>query len=166
MIRRALVAVVAVGLSVLTGCAGWLPLSPGAVQPGMARDAVIARWGTPTAALRLPDGERLQYSLQPRGHQAWMVDLDASGRVRSVRQALNDANFSRVEPGRWTRADVLREFGPPAMEDRVWSWNGPVLTWRWHDGADMFFYVYLDTAGTVQRTHYGMEFINAPADRD
>jgi hypothetical protein len=145
--------------ALLAACAG-NPFTGYAVEPGTPRDAVIARLGQPTRVVRLPDGERLQYSLQPRGQYAWMVDLDASGRALRSRQVLTLAEFNRIEPGKWTVADVEREFGPPAMIDRVRSWNGPIMTYRWYDGSDMFYYVYLDPANVVQRAHQGMEFIN------
>ena len=150
--------------ALLAGCAG-NPLTAAGVPPGMARDAVIARLGQPTRVLSLPAGERLQYSLQPFGQAAWMVDLDAAGRVVRSRQVLNAADFNRIEVGKWTRDDVEREFGPPAMVDGVASWNGPILTYRWSDGSDMFYFVYLDSANVVRRAHPGMEFHNAP-DRD
>ena len=156
---------VAVGLAVLlTACAG-NPFDAYSVQSGTARDAVIARLGQPTRVVRLPAGERLQYSLQPFGQSAWMVDLDASGRVVRSRQVLTATEFNRIEVGKWTRDDVEREFGRPARVDGVVSWNGPIMTYRWNDGSDMFYYVYLDRRNVVQRAHPGMEFINAP-DRD
>jgi hypothetical protein len=133
------------------------------VQPGAARDAVIARMGPPTRIVPLPDGERLQYSLQPFGQYAWMVDVDRAGKVVRARQVLTEQDFNRIQPG-WTRADVEREFGPPALVDGVSSWPGPVLTYRWKDrvGSDMFYFVYLDQQGIVRRAHPGMEFHNAP----
>ena len=156
---------VAAGLAVLlTACAG-NPFDAYSVQPGSARDAVIARLGQPTRVVRLPAGERLQYSLQPFGQSAWMIDLDASGRVVRSRQVLTATEFNRIEVGKWTRDDVEREFGRPARVDGVVSWNGPIMTYRWNDGSDMFYYVYLDRRNVVQRAHPGMEFINAP-DRD
>ena len=94
-----------------------------------------------------------------------MVDLDRAGRVVSARQVLTLAEFSRIVEGQWTRADVEREFGPPARVDGVASWRGDILTYRWNDGSDMFFFVYLDANQVVQRAHPGMEFVNAP-DRD
>ncbi|GAC1605997.1 MAG: lipoprotein [Ramlibacter sp.] len=148
----------------LTACAG-NPSNSQGVRPGMDRDAVIARLGPPTRALRLAAGERLQYSLQPFGQFAWMVDFDTAGRVVRSRQVLNAADFNRIEAGTWTRSDVEREFGPPAMVDAVASWDGPILTYRWSDGSDMFYFVYLDRANVVRRAHAGMEFHNAP-DRD
>lgn len=151
--------------AVLAGCAA-NPFNSYGVQPGTARDAVIARLGQPTRAVRLPEGgERLQYSLQPFGQFAWMVDLDGGGKVLRSRQVLNATDFNRIELGKWTRADVEREFGPPAKIDGVASWDGPILTYRWTDGSDMFYWVYLDRNNVVQRAHPGMEFVNAP-DRD
>ena len=130
------------------------------VPPGTPRDQVLARLGQPTRAVRLPNGgERLQYSLQPAGQYAWMVDLDAGGRAVIVRQVLTEAEFNRIVPGQWTRADVEREFGPPARVEGVASWNGPVLTYRWRDagGANMFYSIYLDAQGIVRRAHPSME---------
>ncbi|MBI2769324.1 MAG: hypothetical protein HYX47_06860 [Burkholderiales bacterium] len=151
--------------ALLSACAA-NPFNAYGVQPGTARDAVIARLGAPTRVVRLPDGgERLQYSLQPFGQYAWMVDLDGAGKVLRSRQVLNMADFNRIEPGKWTRDDVEREFGPPAKIDGVASWNGPIMNYRWTDGSDMFYWVYLDRSNVVQRAHPGMEFVNAP-DRD
>jgi hypothetical protein len=111
-------------------------------------------------------GERLQYSMQPFGHHAWMVDLDAAGRVVQARQVLTENNFHRIEPGKWTRDDVEREFGRPAWVDGVASWRGPIMTYRWRDlaRADMFYWVYLDERNVVRRAHPGIEFFNAPND--
>ena len=153
MIRPKIIAIMAaVLLTTLAGCA---------VKPieGASREEVIARYGQPTRVVPLATGTRLQYSLQPAGQYATMVDLDASQRVVSARQVLNPAEFARVEPGKWTREDVEREFGRPAWVDRVASWPGDVMTYRWRDVSQpMFFYVYLDTANRVQRTGQGMEF--------
>jgi hypothetical protein len=155
----------AVLATLLAACAG-NPFTGYSVAPGTPRDAVIARLGQPTRVVPLPAGERLQYSLQPFGQYAWMVDLDASGRALSSRQVLTLAEFNRIELGKWTRDDVEREFGRPAMVDRVASWNGPIMTYRWNDGSDMFYYVYLDPANVVRRAHQGMEFRNARELRD
>jgi hypothetical protein len=143
---------------VLAACAS--PFASNNFAPGTPRAEVLARMGPPTRIVRLPNGaERLQYSMQPAGQFAWMVDLDAAGRVTTSRQVLNLTDFNRIETGRWTRADVEREFGPPARIDSVASWNGPVMTYRWRDlqGANMFYWVYLDPQGVVRRAHQGME---------
>ncbi len=143
----------------LTGCA----LQPfGGVTPGMSREDVLLRMGQPGAVVAIPQGTRLQYSGQPTGQFAYMVDLDAAGRVLSARQVLNARDFARIEPGKWTRDDVLREFGRPAMVDRVASWQGDILTYRWYELQDLFYWVYLDGKQVVQRAHPGMELRNDP----
>jgi hypothetical protein len=145
----------------LAGCAGGF-VHRFDVPPGTPREAVFANLGAPTRVVPLANGERLQSSMQPFGRVTWMVDLDAAGRVVRSRQVLTEQEFHRIEAGKWTAADVEREFGPPAMVDRVGSWNGPVLTWRWRDtvNADMLWHVYLDPQGVVQRSHPAMELLN------
>ena len=152
--------------ALLSGCAG-NPFMGYNVQPGTPREAVIAQMGQPNRVVPLAAGERLQYSMQPLGFYAWMVDLDSTGKVVRSRQVLNENDFHRIEPGKWTREDVEREFGRPAWIDGVASWKGPVMTYRWRDVANsnMFYWVYLDERNVVQRAHPGMEFINAPNQR-
>jgi hypothetical protein len=158
---------IAAGAVLLGACAH--PMNTLNVAPGTPREQVIAQAGQPARVVPLPGGgQRLQYTLQPLGHYAFMVDLDASGRVVRSRQVLTAAEFERIEPGKWTVQDVQREFGPPARVDGVASFHGSVLAYRWRDagGADMFYWVYVDPQGVVRRAHPGMEFFNAPNDRD
>jgi hypothetical protein len=165
--RKMLSALVTAAAALLTACAG-NPFGGYDIAPGTSRQAVLERMGPPQRVVRMPAGERLQYSMQPYGQFAWMVDLDAAGRVVQARQALTEGNFNRIEPGKWTRDDVEREFGRPAWVDGVASWRGPIMTYRWRhiDRSDMFYFVYLDERNVVQRAHPGMEFINAPNDRN
>lgn len=143
---------VAVATGLLAGCAVT------SVKPGMTQGEVIAGYGKPSAIVPISSGTRLQYSRQPRGQSVVMVDLDASGRVVSAKEVLTPAEFAKVEVGKWTRRDTEREFGPPASVDRVASWSGDIMTYRWRDAVtDMFFFVYLDAAQVVQRTGQGME---------
>ena len=147
------VSAMALAALLAAGCAFTPP------QPGMSREQVLASWGTPTRTVPLASGTRLQYSGQPTGQTATMVDLDAAGKVVSVRQVLNIRDFARIEVDKWTRADVEREFGPPAKTDGVASWSGDIMTYRWVDGVqDMFFFVYLDAGQVVRRVGQGMEF--------
>lgn len=140
-------------LVALGGCALFTPL-----QAGMTQAQVVALRGQPTRVVPLAAGTRLQYSLQPMGRQATMVDLDANGRVVQVRQVLNANDFARIEVGRWTRADVEREFGPPAFVDSVASWPHDIMTYRWFEISDMFYWVYLDANNRVQRVGQGIEY--------
>jgi hypothetical protein len=130
----------------LSGCA-----SVETVKLGTARDEVIRKFGNPTGIVNLASGTRLQYSRQPAGQSAVMVDVDAADRVVAVRQVLNPRDFSRVVVGKWTRQDVEREFGRPARIDHVANWRGDILTYRWKDGdQNMYFSVYLDPNNLVR----------------
>lgn len=145
----------------LTACAASPPL------PGMTREALVARYGQPSRVVPLSDGTRLQYSSQPSGQSALMVDLDASGKVVAVRQMMTLSELSKIQPKQWMREDVEREFGRPATIDRVASWPGDIMTYRWRDAVqDMYFWVYLDAQNVVQRTGQGMEIPVRMFDRD
>jgi len=149
---KSVVSLVAVA-AFMAGCA----FTP--VQPGMSREQVMASYGTPTRVVPLPAGTRLQYSRQPAGQSAVMVDLDAAGKVVGVREVMKLHEFLRIEPGKWTRDDVEREFGPPARIDGVASWPGDIMNYRWRDNVqDMYYWVYLDAGNRVQRTGQGIEF--------
>jgi hypothetical protein len=133
------------------------------VPPGTPRAEVLVKYGKPSREVGLANGTRLQYSYQPAGQQAVMVDLDAAGRVVSSRQVLQSAEFARIGINQWNRADVEREFGLSATIDRVANWPGDIMTYHWKDASqDMYFYVYLDSANIVQRTGQGMDFRRDP----
>ena len=136
--------------------------SADAVRVGMSRDEVIASKGQPGRVVPFASGTRLQYSLQPSGQRAFMIDLDANYRVVRSRQVLVAQEFAHIEIGTWTRADVEREFGPPASVDHVASWPFDIMTYRWREITDMFFWVYLDQNQVVRRTEQGIEY---PRDR-
>lgn len=138
----------------LSACAAFSP-----VTPGMSGDQVAARLGKPTRVLSMGAGTRWQYAA---GQQAIMVDLDATGRVTSTRQVLNATDFANIEVGKWTRAQVEREFGPPAKVDRVASWPGDIMTYRWREFEDLLFWVYLDQNSVVQRTGQGLDLSREP----
>jgi hypothetical protein len=123
----------------------------------MTRDEVSARLGSPSRVVAINNGTRLQYSGQPLGQWANMVDLDAAGRVVQARQVLNANDFNRIEIGKWTRQDVEREFGPPAYVGRVMSWPDDIMTYRWLEIDNMLYWVYLDQNNVVQRTGQGIE---------
>lgn len=143
----------AVAVIFMAGCA----FTP--VQPGMSREEVMAHYGKPSRVLPLAAGTRLQYSGQPAGRTVVMVDLDAAGKVASVRQVMTPSEFAKIEPGKWTREDMEREFGRPASIDHVASWPGDIMTYRWQENyiQNMFFWAYLDDHNVVQRTGQGME---------
>ena len=163
---RVVVAACVLAAAVLAGCAH--PWNSMNLAPGTPREEVLARAGPPARVWPLPNGgQRLQYTLMPWGYYAFMVDLDASGRLVQVRQVMRPSEFYKIETDRWTREDVEGEFGPPANIDAVASWRGPVYQYRWYEPGQgpMFWYIYFDPQGVVRRHHQAMEFINAPSDR-
>ena len=153
----------AAGLAVVTLLVGGCAFTP--VQTGMSREQAVASHGTPTRVVLTATGSRLQYSRQPAGQSVVMVDLDAGGKVTSVREVMKQQELLRIKPGQWSRADVEREFGPPARVDRVMSWPGDIMNYRWRDSSqDMLFWVYLDAGNRVQRIGQGMEIPMDPYD--
>ncbi len=137
----------------LAACAS----DPSRVPSGATRDQVLQQIGTPTAVYRMPQGERLQYSRGPAGFTVFNIDLDASGRVRSVRQELQEGLFdSTIRPGEWQVEDVLRTYGRPYQQTRVASFNGTVWSWRYLQiNSRRFLYIYVDPGGRVDHFNVG-----------
>src|SRR2546427_10126706 len=96
-----------VAILLMAGCAFT------AVKPGMSREEVMAHYGKPSRVLPLGAGTRLQYSTQPAGQTAGIVDLDAAGKGVTARQGLNRGAFSTKERGKWGRRGSGRGFGGP-----------------------------------------------------
>jgi SmpA / OmlA family len=135
------------GVVLLAGCA-----VPQWTQPGTPRAEIIARLGPPTATYALPEGERLQYSQQPAGTQVHNFDLDASGRLRSIDQALEPEKFTRIVVDRWTARDVEYLLGRPGLVERVARFDGEVWTYRYHEFSGFRrLHVHLDRAGVVRQ---------------
>lgn len=127
---------------------------------GQDEQEVLAAWGKPTAQIVLPQGGvRWQYSGQPWGRYVWMVDMDVTGQVQQVYQALDNAYFNQIPvDGSWGAEDVLREFGPPAFIDHVASWKGDIWNYRWWHIKYMFYYIYFDENGRVRRAEQGIDW--------
>ena len=140
---------------------------PERIAPGTPAAEVLHTLGAPTARYPLPEGgERLQYTRQPAGQQVFNVDLDAQGRTLRVEQALNEALFAqRIQPNHWTKADVLREYGPPAQIIGVHNFKGDIWVWRYADGPVWrLLYIDVDPGGTVRGYSVGDESLPDPPD--
>ena len=107
--------------------------------------------GPPAGEYANADGSRtLAY---PQGYysgQTFLADVDRSGTVRGVRQALVEESFQRIDPG-MTRDDVLRLIGPPV--DSMAFPNRREISWeyRFMDawGYRALFFVNFDERGVV-----------------
>lgn len=153
--KLALIGFAVVG-ALLAGCAS----EPTRIAPGTSRADTLQRLGAPTAVYPLPGGgERLQYSRAPAGFEVNDVDLNAAGRVVSVRQVLDERWFAAdIQDGVWREADILRTYGRPFEIGRVASFDGGVWTWRYKaQNVRRLLYIYVDPQGLVQRWNTGEE---------
>lgn len=154
------------GAAWLAGCA--LFADPERIAPGTPVAEVQAQLGRPSA--RYPAGagqaERLQYSYEPGGQRVINLDLDAQGRVARVQQVLDENLFAqRIQPDRWTRADVLREYGAPARVERVHNFDGDIWVWRYLAGPTWrLLFIDIDPAGVVRSWSTGDELLSDPPD--
>jgi hypothetical protein len=128
----------------LAACAG-----PASLVGRPARE--LGALGQPIGEYANPDGSRT-VAISPGVFTGltYMADVDASGTVRAVRQAMAEENFQRIVPG-MSREQVLRLIGPPLdsvdfTRQRETSWE-----YRFVDawGYRAFFYVNFDPAGIV-----------------
>ena len=141
-------------LAAVAGCAN----EPTRVQPGATAADTLQRLGAPTGRYPLNNGgERLQYSRMPAGFEVTDIDVDASGRVVSVTQVLNEARFGYdIKVNQWRQNDVMAFYGRPYQIDRVSSFDGVVWTWRYKAVNERrMLYIYIDPTGVVRRYHTG-----------
>jgi hypothetical protein len=147
------------GLALLTGCA--TPGHDARLKPGTSGEAeVVALYGPPGRVWPEADGGRtLEYSTQPMGRPAWMVRLDAGGRLVGVVDGLSPAGRARVEPG-MRPEQVSRLLG--RERSRVFFRNSGEEVWDWtiepdQSGYGMRFNVHFKD-GVVLRTTQSMVF--------
>ncbi|MGF6350441.1 hypothetical protein [Variovorax sp. W2I14] len=155
MTLRSLGSLVALAvLAAVAGCAN----EPTGIQPGTTAAETLQRLGAPTGRYPLNNGgERLQYSRMPAGFEVTDIDVDASGKVVSVTQVLNEARFGYdIKVDQWRQNDVMAFYGRPYQIDRVSSFDGVVWTWRYKAVNERrMLYIYIDPTGVVRRYHTG-----------
>ena len=101
--------------------------------------------GPPQGEYRNADGSRtLAYSPGAYSGQTYLAEIDPSGAVRGVRQALVEETFQRIAPG-MTREEVLRLIGPPVdsmafprKEEVSWEYRF-IDTWGYRSLFDVNF---------------------------
>lgn len=142
-------------LTVLAAC-----VTAGSMKPGMTVDQARAAAGRPTGTYALPGGgSRLQYSYQPFLQEVWNADFDAQGKLARVEQVMNDEAFARVQSGKDTTTDVLRDFGLPAETFSYKLRNETAWMYRYYTygGFKAAMFIYFDPAGVVKRTETGLD---------
>ncbi|MGH6610280.1 MAG: hypothetical protein ACRECQ_08495 [Burkholderiaceae bacterium] len=145
----------AAAIAALTACA-----TPPSLPPGTSIEQARATLGRPTANPALPGGgSRLQYSNQPFDQSVWNADFDAQGRLVRVEQVMTDEAFGRVQSGKDTQKDVLRDFGQPAEVIGYSLRNETAWMYRYltHGNFKAALFFYFDPAGVAKRTETGLD---------
>lgn len=163
----ALVLLLAAAL-LLPACAAFN--DPGRIATGIPQAEVLRQLGQPSAvypAAGSSVGARLQYSYQPFGQRVFNLDLDGQGRLMRSEQALSETLFEqRIQANHWTRQDVLREYGPPAMVTGTHGFDGEVWVWRYLQGPFWrLLYIDIDRGGIVRSWATGDEILPDPPDK-
>jgi len=131
-----------------TGCVNFSALSP-----GDSAQEVESRVGAPGTVWENADGSAVwEYPQGFYAVQTFMVAFGPDHAVREVHQVLNEAYFSRIQPG-MSREDVRRLIGKPR---EIWYFaprDEETWTWRYYDINYRFFNVLFDrSSGTVRTT--------------
>jgi hypothetical protein len=137
-------AVALAGALLASGCT-WGPVG---VPAGSATSELIQRAGQPVARLERNGQQRWEYGSGSYGKFTWMVDLDTSGKVKSVEQVLTEASFAQVRAGQ--KADDLRwALGKPT--ELRGAWRGVELwSYRYDTQFCQWFVVTVEPTGEVR----------------
>ena len=141
----------------LSACAPMLRRTPPA---GAALAEVTARLGKPDAVYPDPaGGQVLEYRGQPMGQFQHMARIGADGRLLSYEQVLTSENFARIEANRWTRDEVLRNFGRPAEVVRARLQDGEIWSYRYKEKGvwNSLMNVEFNARGIVLRTYHSAD---------
>jgi hypothetical protein len=137
--------------------AGCAHIGVGKLAPGVTTEAEVrAMLGAPGMNWDEPGGgKQLEYSGQPVGTFCHMILIGPDGKVREVRSAFTDENFSRVVAG-LTQDQVRRLLGKPEEivryhfkpDEEEWSW-------RIEETPEKFVYfnAYFGRDGRLLRAH-------------
>jgi hypothetical protein len=143
------------GVMALLALLGCDPQRIRELEEGVSTEAdVRARFGNPENIWEAPGGERIfEYNRQPSGHENYMIGIGPDGRMTSLRQVLNPANFAKVHPG-MVMADVRRLLGKPMKTIRYELKNETAWDWRYMQppNTSMVFTVWFSPDERVLRT--------------
>jgi hypothetical protein len=119
---------------VLLGTAGCAALRRTPPVPGDTREAVLAKFGKPTALYPAPSGEVIEFAFGPMGQQTWMARMGPDGRLVLFEQVLTADKFGTLKIDAATKADVLRTVGRPAEESYLDLPDLEVWSYRYREG--------------------------------
>lgn len=153
----------------LSACAWMVPREDRAqALLGASEAEVRAAQGSPAEIYRLKDGHtRWLYPTQPFGQFTYAAEFDANGKLISFRQVLRTLEFARAEIGKWTRQDILEQFGKPLetsyfprMQRETWSYR-----FKHEDVWPSLYHFYFDPSGVLRLTQVSPDPMYEPRER-
>jgi hypothetical protein len=120
-------------------------------------DTVLKDMGKPTGESPLPDdGRRLEFARGPAGKHTYMLDFNAQGNLVHWEQVLNDAHFSKIQPGMDVK-ELLAQLGHPAEYINI-GWQKQVAwSYRFDSPMCLWFQVGVGRDNKVVDTAYGQD---------
>jgi outer membrane protein assembly factor BamE (lipoprotein component of BamABCDE complex) len=153
--------IVVCGAALLGACASYdgrgLPV-------GASMQQVRALMGEPAETMTAAEGGTTwEYPHGPYGRQTYMAKFGADGKLRSIEQVLNEAQFAKFLVGKTTMADVHQMIGRPArtmyfprLDQRVWDY-------RYEENTQlMILYVTFNAAGIVTEVAKTLDASDSP----
>lgn len=140
--------------ALVAGCA----TNPLSLPPGTPAAELGAKLGEPTAKHTIAGGTRWEYATGPYGKFTWMLDLDASGTLRSSRQVLTEREFNTVRAGT-SVAELRTQLGRPSETWRIDWQKQTVWSYRYDTPFCILFHVGIGDDGRVVDTGYGPDWM-------
>lgn len=124
---------------------------------GDTRDAVMAKFGPPTAVYAEPAGQVLEYATGPFGQQTWMAHIGEDGRLAAFEQVLTGPRFATLKIGVATKDEVLRTLGRPAEHSYLALPDLEVWSYRYKENGvwDSMMHAHFDRAGVLRMMQNG-----------
>lgn len=141
----------ALGLAAALLAAGCDEQRAAKLEEGVSTEADVRKqFGAPVDIYEHADGSRtLDYPRQPEGQSNYYITIGADGKMSSLRQLLNAANFAKVQPG-MSGDEVRKILGRPGKVTPFALKQEEVWDWRWRDGqTNKVFSVTFDAQGRV-----------------
>ena len=158
-LRRA--ALASLGALLLAGCMQpWQQF-----QQGEDQSTIVAKLGAPREVYDQPNGgKRLMWPTQPMGETTTAADIDGSGKIVSVRQVLQPNEFYKADIGKWTKSDVLVNFGRPEETSYYPLMKREVWTYRYLEANVwyMMYSFYFDDQGVLRTTQKSPDPLHDP----
>jgi hypothetical protein len=101
---------------------------------------------------------------QPMGETTTAADIDGSGKIVSVRQVLQPNEFYKADIGKWTKSDVLVNFGRPEETSYYPLMKREVWTYRYLEDNVwyMMYSFYFDDQGILRTTQKSPDPLHDP----